>query len=299
MVSENFLQSLKSPQINSPQLPETRAFDVLAQIEDYEQKIVGAKNGVIRSQDYELGSATVADELFIIEGGLGHPLVSAEHATNPVRKSSGVREGADTGTGGLAYALATNEAATAVIPLGDQTGNAAVDLDHPTKEVVKKLLARQEPKGYLSIHGMIPGKLLHEGDEKEIQALIGLGRNPTDAARDFAEQLVIAAKDTGIRTVISNDNYHQKIDLKTGRIVLDDEAKPVLGRLAALGKGSMTNFVQERMNSPAIQIELTRALRLIPGDMEDGWHRDRTARAMGVYMGYVLCQKAVDILVAS
>jgi hypothetical protein len=298
MVSGNFIDSLKSPQVSLPELPEPRAFDILSQIEDYERQILGVKSSVISKEDYGLGSATSPDELLVVEGELLRPLLTAEHATNPVRKKTGLREGADTGTGGLAFALANNEAATAVIPLGDQTGNAGVDLDHPIKTRTGELLVEKVPSGYLSIHGMIPGKLLHETDETEIQALIGLGRSPTDATREYAEKLVSTAKDVGIRAVISNDNYHQKIDLDTGRVVLDDEGRPVLGRLAALGEGSMTNFVQARLANPAIQLELTRGLRLIPDDLENGWHHDRTARAMGVYTGYVLCKAAIDLLVA-
>ena len=76
---------------------------------------------------------------------------------------------------------------------------------------------------------------------------------------------------------------------------------PKRGRLAALGAGSTTNHAYRIMeetgvDQPAFQVEMTRALRLLPSDFESGWHSDEKARAMGVYLGYQLMKAAVEIM---
>ncbi len=307
MASESFTSSLRNLSMTTPELPEEAAFDVLDKLEAYEKQLIlpkGAPDRDLQIADYAEGSARRDDQLGIFSLNHNGVLVSADHATDPVRKATRIREGADHGTAGIARLLVDRGDTTAIVPLGRQTGNAATTPEHPVKVKMRNLLRELNSNGFVSIHGMMPGKVLGARDKGEIHALIGLGKQPNEESRETAQHLVELAQDIGLRALIGNDVRYMSRNPNSGEFERNDQGEIKTGQLAALGVESTTNFARkvfddEGQNNPALQIELTRGLRLIPEDFENGWHIDRPARAMGVYAGYLLCSRAVDLIMAN
>ncbi len=306
MAHDPFVQSLRQAAVTLPENQEEKAFEVLDQLETYERKLIlpaGFNRPLVRA-DYAEGSATEDDQVAIFNSRPGAVILSADHATDPVRKATGIREGADQGTAGIVRLLSERNDTTAIVPLGRQTGNAATTPNHPVKQSMRRLLQDLNATGFGSIHGMMPGKIADEGDATEIQAIIGLGKEPSEKSRVVAKKLIVAAHDIGLRAVIGNDMRYMTRDAMTGELLLDDNGEPSTGKLAALGAESTTNFARgvldaQGKDNPAMQIELTRGLRLVATDFEGGWYADRKAKAMGVYLGYLLCSNAVDLILDS
>lgn len=300
-VLPEFITGLRDGSVFAPELPQSDAFEVFESIRRYEKELIMSKSGINRElqvADYAEGSAEEEDELRILNLEHTGVLASADHATDPMRK--GQRIGADHGTAGLLAQLTQGHDVTGIVPVGLQTGNAAVTPNHPVKIAMAELLPSR--LGFVSLHGMRPGKLLDTYDKTEIHGLIGLGSEPNEISRAVAERLTIQAKDLGLRVLIGNDTKHLEYDPHADDLLREaDSGTPLQGQLAAFGKGTTTNYANAIMRDngmqiPAFQIELTRLLRLQPSDFEQGWHRDPKARAMGVYMGYLLACAAVDLV---
>lgn len=305
-VSAEFVAALKDAAVFAPELPEQAAFATLERLTEYERSITVPGQG--RDPyllDYIEGTARYDDELAVYGPNDGATLVSADHATDPFKKS--LNEGAggyirgDHGTGSLAHLLSERDAATSVIPLGRQTWNVAVAPDdHPIKQKIGELLPGK--RGFMSLHGMLPGKLLDLGDRTEIHALLGLGATPNEESREAAETIVKAAGELGLRVMIGNDTMYKIYNKATGAYKLDEETgRPKEGQLKAHRVEMTTNFAYRVMEQtgqqiPSMQLELTRLLRVLPADLEGGWHVDRKARAMGVHLGYLLASAAVQSL---
>jgi hypothetical protein len=248
----------------------------------------------LSAADYAEGTASYDDEILVERSG-GNFAISADHATDPVRKATGIREGADHGTAGLALALAEEKLGDVVLPRGRQTSNANVAVIHPMKDKLATILPGKE--GFLSIHGMAPGKFAHQYDETEIHGVLGLGKEPTEASRDLAEDMIKYAKsEHGLRLVVGNDTRFFAETPRSPRLDYDEAGDPkYAARLAALGEGSTTNFVNgllQESSFPALQIEISRALRLLPKDRE---YREPRAKVMGVYMGYLVARDLVKL----
>jgi len=277
-----------------PQLTDAYAKEIYDQIEEHEHRIVPS----LGLNEYGEGMARHDDEIW--SGNTNSDLLlSAEHATDPVRKSTGVREGADHGTGGLAMALSDNKDLAFVLPAGRQTGNANVDSTHIMKDRISDLLPNK--KAFISVHGMIPGKFSHQYDDREIHAVIGLGKNPEEANRELANRLIQQALDElGLRVVIGNDTLFFGENEGTPRLQYDSDGKVKhAARLAALGEGSTTNYVRREVGDPlfpAMQIEISRTLRLLPKELE---YRDARRKVMSVYMGYLLSEQLIEIVANS
>jgi hypothetical protein len=294
-VSPTFVEALRDAAVFAPELPEDAATDTFNIIQDYERRLVlphGTKNRELLIADYGAGSATGEDEIEVYNPDVFGLLASADHATDPMRK--GVRYGADHGTAGLVAYLAIEHELTGIVPNGLITGSLPVKLE------MDKLLPSRT--GFLSVHGMRPGKLLELDDKTEIHGLIGLGATPNDSSRSIAEQVSKRAQDYGLRVLIGNDTSHKEYDVSKGDLLRDKQTgEPKTTQLAARSENSTTtraySIMQERdVQVPAFQIELTRLLRLIPSDFEAGWHVDRKAREMGVYLGYLLTADIVALM---
>jgi hypothetical protein len=303
LVSPEFIAGLRDASVFAPELPQSEAKEVFEIISDYERRLVlpvRAPGRELKTADYGNGTAIHQNQVRILNPETGGFLVSADHATDPMRK--GKRIGADHGTAGLAAYLAYEHAGTGIIPIGGQTGNAAVTPNHPVKQAMDRFLPGSP--GFVSLHGMRSGKLLELDDRTEIHGLIGLGKNPNQRSRQVAEELSERAKQIGLRVLIGNETRHIEYLPETDELLTDkDTGEPRYGQLAALGDGTTTNHAQEIMRqsggeSPAFQIELTRLLRLVPADFEQGWHTDARARVMGVYLGYLLSAEAVSLITA-
>jgi len=302
LVDGQFVSALRTVSVFAPELPEADAFETLDRVREYERRLilphqVGSR--ILLLADYAEGQAVKDDEINILNLD-GELLASADHATDPVRKATGIREGADHGTAGLVRLLTERHNATGIVPIGKQTGNAAVTPNHPVKQAMDELLPGRA--GFLSIHGMMPGKLENLTDRTEIHGIVGLGKTPSEQSRLAAERLVVGAKDIGLRVVIGNDTEHMVYDEATDSLAINPQTdEPKRGRLAALGIESTTNHAYRVMAAngtevPAFQVEMTRALRLLPADMEGGWHSDERSRAMGVHLGYTLVRMAANIM---
>lgn len=308
-VSSEFLTALHDVRVFAPELPETAAFDTLEKIEAYERGIVLAR-GIHRKQitrlDYEAGAATEPDELRVFGAGSNPVLMTAEHATTPLKRSLDAPEnagyinsGADQGTGGLAALLAERHTQS-IVPLGRQTANVANAPDtHPLKAKMGEMFPGKV--GFVSLHGMLPGKLTDITDRTEIHAILGLGMAPSELSRSVAESIVAKARDYNLRAVIGNDVTYEIHDPQTNGLKLNSDGQHKTGQLMAYRPEMTTNYAYRLMDVegvqvPSMQIELTRALRLLASDAEHTRRTDRKARAMGVYLGYLFVKNAVELM---
>ncbi len=298
----SFTASLRDIRICTPELPEAQAFRVYDAIEARERQLINPDRaaGELLLTDYAEGTAAYDDETLIIGEDNMTIVASADHATDPVRKATGRREGADHGTAGLVHFLAEAAVLTGIIPLGRQTGNANTSgPEYPVKQYIKSLLPGRV--GFLSVHGMMPGKVINYDETEELHAIIGLGRAPGEANRNQAKSIVETIHNIGFRACIGNDAEYMTRDSQTGMVQLAADGSVRKSRLAALGPNTTTNWartvsIEQGSEKPAMQIELTRALRLLPRDFENGWHVDKTARVMGVYAGYLIARSAAHML---
>lgn len=306
------VRRLRSMQPYLPQLPESEAWEVFERVQDAERQWASP---TLLAGGYGGGVATSVDEVRIQRGNSAM-LMSADHATDPVRKITGRREDADHGTAGLAVLLAQEGLVDAVIPVGRQTGNANVTPDAPLKRVLaEELRTTAAPRlGFISLHGKVPGHVTHPLETTEIHALIGLGKyEPNEQTLTAVEAIRNAAREElGLRVEVANTTpflVYKKdpawqpggpIRDKLPVLTLNDETGlPKTSRLAALGDGTTTNFVAEQLQAaegypdiPHFQVEMSRSLRLTPPDR---FNRDPQAMAMGVYLGYLLNRRIVEI----
>jgi hypothetical protein len=277
-----------------PQGNDEWAREIYDKVDLYERRFVAPDR---IGDEYVAGTAQEDDEVGSIEkpDGSGTFLFTAEHATSPGHRVAGSTY-PDTGTAGLAALLAVNHGA-ALIMTGRQTGNAPVTAEHPIKDAMGEWLP--SATGFLSVHGMGGGKLVRLEDTSEVQAVIGLGANPSEASMERAERLVKAAHDLGLYAIIGNrQNYYvQKGDPEAGFYLRrNDDGAAYINTLAAKRSTSTTSVASEifrqngNKNAPAMQIELTNLLRLTP---EDWNKKDKPSLYMSVALGYKLMELAV------
>ena len=268
------------------QLPETAASEAYDRVAEAERLVAPT----LRREDYREGTAQFPDEVRVLMGE-GALLLSADHATDPMRRNA-VHEGADHGTAGLVGVLHDEGYGTAVMPVGRQTGNANADLDHPLKaQLTKRINGKQ---GFLSVHGMMPGKFTHQYDETEVHGVIGLGAGYDEAAYDIASDAAKHISDeTGLRVVIGNDS-RLYLPNALPQLIRDEDGNIKYSQLAAVGVGTTTNHVRSvSPATPAMQIELSRAIRFLPEGME---YRDPRAARIGVYMGLLVTRRLSEIM---
>lgn len=277
-----------------PQLPEIWAQEIYDRVEAAERSVASP---TLLHNDYYEGVASEPDQIEVVRGGYDIGIVfSAEHATSPISVATNKVRYPDAGTGGLAAVLAEDYDGTALIASGRQTSNVPSVEDHPFKDMLRALLPTAD--GFISVHGMARGKFMSPSDRTEIQASLGLGKEPTEAMHEFGRRIVQAAKDDlGLYVVIGNDGdyYVQKegsVDIKT-----NSDGTPYRNRLAALKPTMTTNVAREELVRvgnmvPALQVELTKFLRLSAIDKET---RDKTSEVIGVALGYKLLEKIVDL----
>lgn len=275
-----------------PQLPEIWAQEIHDEIESYERQFASPN---LLIDEYLNGVAEHPDQFKEVKKeDEPNPIIfTAEHATNTVRKATGKLGYPDVGTAGLAAALAIRYG-VGLIMVGRQTGNAATDEDHPIKPLISQYLS--DAHGFLSVHGMGYGKFINASDRTEIQAVMGLGIDPSEELYDFAVDIKRMAKEAlGLYVTIGNDDYfyEQKPNSIEPKIS-EKDGNLYQSRLAALNPNSTTNFVHGKLNVygyvPAFQIEITNLLRLTP---EDKYPKDRVSKVIGVAMGYKLLESIV------
>jgi hypothetical protein len=296
-----------------PFVPQARDPDVQAvyeTVEAYERQLAAPH---LLEAEYEAGTAECEDHTFVSKVGIvGHGverlLLEAQHATEPYKRATQSFRGADHGTAGLAMILTVQHPATVIIPRGRQTGNGNVDPDHPVKAAIGAALAGEHHGGFLSLHGCFPGKMLTVLDDREVHAVIGLGKEPREASFVAAERLVRQARSLyGLRLIIGNLMPHlnqaedPSADPKSfwnlgSDVKRDKDNNPATSSLAAKTPDSTVDYVTRETpaapNMPSLQIEISRSLRLTP---RDRWVRpDKQAEKVGVYMGYCLAELAAE-----
>jgi hypothetical protein len=289
--------------VHAPQLPDSKAQEVYEEVLAWERFFIAphlTSGDTIPGFLYGAGTAAFPDQLAIV--GSGPVLMEAQHATDPVRKATGKRELADHGTAGLAASIASLGLGRAVIPRGLQTGNGNVGESHPIKDELVCQSAQAPYAGFLSVHGMVPSRVIHPLDDEEVHAVIGLGLQPREVSFGMAETLIArAADELGLRLVIGNTTpqltYQKDPDYtglafrdKVNRLVIGEDGLPATSKLAAAGAATTTTFMHDVLPvSPVSQLEISRSLRLTPHD------RDRSARIMGVYLGRELVRLAAEV----
>jgi len=281
-----------------PWLPQTPDSDEWAKelhdrIEEAERTYAAPS---LQLEEYEEGTAKVPDEIAVVRGEAEKPYVfTAEHATCPISVVTKDYRFPDRGTGGLA-AVVAEDYGTSLIMRGRQTTNVPSVAEHPLKSLLRQELVTAA--GFLSIHGKNPGMFVHPDDSVEIHACLGLGRKPSEAMRDFARRIVLAARnDLGLYVVISNDQpaYIQKpgsTELKR----LED-GTPKLSQLAGIKPNMTINFSRDYLrqigrHAPSMQIELTDLLRVTSPETSQ---KDKKSRIIGIALGYKLLEKVVKL----
>lgn len=297
-VSPSFIMALKDASVFAPELPQLDAYETLAKLEAYERTLIhGDTEGPLLLADYIKGTAQYPDHIAVFGDHSERVLISADHATDPYKICTRTYRGADHGTAGLARLLSEHRA-QAIVPLGRQTGNVAVSPDtHPIKQYIEELLPGKA--GFISLHGMVSGKLQKLSDPTEIHAIVGLGVAPNAQSQQVAEVIVAAAKDLGLKAVIGNRIVHRRYDPGTGGFECDEHGVPRTGELKAPLPTMTTNYAYRVMSEtgeqiPSLQLERARLLRLVPSDYYGGWHTDEKARAMGVHLGLLLAKAAIN-----
>lgn len=268
------------------QLPDQIAATVYEQVAEAERLVAPT----LHREDYYEGTARSPNKVVALTSS-GTLLFSADHATDPMRHNA-VHKGADHGTAGLVGVLWDEGYGTAVIPLGRQTGNANADPDPLLKIVLTRYISGK--RGFLSVHGMMPGKFTHQYDEAEVHGVLGLGSGYDEATRDIAVQAIRRIHDeTGLRIVIGNESRLYLPDALP-RLMRDEAGVIKYSKLAALGAGTTTNHVRSiSPATPAMQIELSRSIRFLPEGME---YRDPKAARIGVYMGLLAVRRLSEIM---
>lgn len=271
-----------------PQLPEVWAYQEFERIEE--------KEGELIAGDYDNGTATFNHEIREVKTDHeGSFVFTAEHATRPVRRNAGFKKAvADVGTAGLAAVLG-EDYGRALIAVGRQTRPFKDDPDHAMNERLKPLVPSLE--GFISIHGIAGGKFTTFHDRTEVQAIVGLGPNPSEYQYEHAKKLVQKGKDIGLKVIIGNDTpFHVQLD-RSHEAKLDDRDRLYQHMFYAHRPNSTTAFVQDELTKleterPAYQLELTRFLRYVP--IEDD-ERDPVSRVIGVALGARLIRAAVEV----
>lgn len=261
-------------------IPELDAYDVYGEVAERERLLVAPD---LHIDNYRAGTARHDDEVRVVRSG-NEIVVSADHATDPVRKATGVLGRADHGTAGLGSLVAEKANGALVLPAGRQTSNANVALEHPLKDALAVNI--RDTSAFLSLHGMAPGKIEHQFDPSEVHGVLGLGKDPDEDALDMASDVVRRMKDElGLRFVIGNATKLYPLADEAPRLQRDETGELVTVSLAAKGEGTTTSFVRRQNDTiSAMQVELSRSIRFLPSGVE---YREYEAARAGVHLGWL------------
>src|SRR5262245_55748097 len=195
-----------------PQLPDEWARTIYERVDEAERHYVAPHR---LNAEYADGTATrendVAEVVGVVEGGV---IFTAEHATKTPRldKETGTFSMgfADDGTAGMAAVLA-EDLGQGYIMRGRQTRPLADD-EFALKPYILRALPDSE--GFISVHGCSSRAFVDPTDPTGIHAYLGLGIDPTDAERAYAEEIVqYGRNELGLYVVMGND---QKYYVQTG-----------------------------------------------------------------------------------
>lgn len=280
------IRNLRRLSVYTAELPDAAAAETYERVREAERAV--APNLLLH--EYKDGTARSDDEVRVCLGS-GALLMSADHATDPVRLNA-IHDTADHGTAGIAIVLRDEGIGTAVLPIGLQTMDANSSLDHPLKDALAEHIAHKQ--GFLSIHGCMPGKFTHQYDDVEVHGVIGLGSRYDEQSYDIAHTAIGKLhEEFGVRFVIGNDSKLYTPDtLPQLPRNLDGTLK--YRQLAARGEGTTTNHIHNTDPAkPAFQVELSRSIRFLPDGME---YRSPEAARVGVHMGLYATRRLAEII---
>lgn len=269
-------------QVSLVQLPEAKAQEITERIQEAERNY----SPNLTKEAYVQGSATQPNELKIIEGS--EPvLLTAEHATTQQRE--GAAKEPDWGTGGLTEVLATDHGTFAITALGEQTGDANRDTEHPLKEQAGLIIVQKNMQLALSIHGIGGNKFLTEPQKSQDASsdiAIGIGRKHTAESAEFAEWLQSIAADLELKADI-NPWY---LALDTNKQTRTKDGLPLRSSFRADKEYTTRSHYQAKANEaglalPIAQIELGSDLRVGP-DVKN-------LNSEKIYKAYILLTQAI------
>lgn len=282
-----------------PQLPDQWMGEVYDRLFDAERNYAAPN---LLQGDYLDGTATEEDSIVQVTGP-GDMLFAAVHATktrrkdpaNPVLRKIGFP---DTGTAALASVLA-EDFGRAFIMNGRQTGNAAVDEEHPIKKVLMPHIPAAS--GFLDVHGCASHLFTDPRHRFNVHASVGLGLDPDDTLRDLAHTIMrYGRSELGLHVIIGNDQeyYSQQNPALVPKRNADGTA--YRHRLAALKPTMLTNVVRAAAARqghyvPTMQIELAGINRLTALD-DTSYPKNEKSRVVGAALGYQLMRYATEQL---
>lgn len=272
-----------------PQLPDDESAEIYERIGDHEVAIA-TPDGTV--EGYRLGSAAVADEILAVSAG--RALLTAEHATDHFDKE-GNRKDADWGTAGLGMVLHEDTNASLLVARGRQTGNANSDPEHVLKEQMRTFIVDERPLIVAGLHGMTRGKFADLTDETAFDVLLGVGNNPSEASLEAADRLKDYGKDLGLRVGV-NQPF---VMFRNGAPVRSEDGGVKMNNFKAAGANTTRAFAQQvsedsGLDPVLMQMELSSLLRFQPR----GHELDPRSRVMGVYLGYLMSKRMIELSAA-
>ncbi len=249
--------------------------------------------------NYREGSAKLEDELLIV-GDINGVILTAEHASEHWRlRENGQRtalEGEE-GTGALCAVVGKKTQSMALIAVGRQTADANNDAEHYFKNVIGDVISQSYSEAHISLHGMVRARAQIIDDKRGFAVVVGIGNDPSDKTRTFAEDYLV--------------NIGKELDLRVGvnqELLLfnKQDQKPRLNKDGTLqtaifkGSGNTTRAFSEQLarrigkgdSFTAVQLELSDVLRYAP----EGLHEfpNQRDREIGAYLGYLFVRLAAE-----
>src|SRR3989344_1011348 len=254
---------------------------------------------LVPNDDYEVGSAQKANDLYIIRGNKG-VLLTAEHATvqqrrQPDRTIAAKEE--DSGTGALVIVNALETFSNGVVAIGRQTGDANHDETHPFKELIGKIIIQSEDMAHLSLHGMKRAHAAKPRDPRGFAVQLGIGSDPSEATLALKDYLVEIGEQYDLK--IGVNSPHIRFGSKTGKLLLHEDGSVKTVAFSAANPNTTRAYAQavaERLGRgdsfAAIQIELSDVLRSHPEALVS--FPSQRDRELGACLGYLFVRCAIE-----
>jgi len=277
-----------------PQMPDAEADDIYERAMEAERAL--ASPG-LTIEGYDGGTARTVDELLVVQG-IG-TLLTAEHATAHWRfnKDAPARHwvGSDYGTAALSQLVHEDTGAAHIVPTGRQTMDANHDVQHPLKQAMSNVLASDAIRAHFGLHGINLGRVRSLADERGFNIILGVGSDPSDETKDLADKLLVVAKKYDLRIGI-NQPVMQFLDADGTPKTNEDGTNKTI-TFAAKTAGTTRTHAQkaaQELGKPlaTIQLEISQALRLLPGEHKQ--YPGRDSQRMGVYLGYLFVKESAE-----
>jgi hypothetical protein len=240
-------------------------------------------------EEYTGGVARYDNESRIALGRTGLWLCT-EHATEHTRTSPSTGEKTikdpETGVAGLASVLAADLSASHATLLGRQTADANNDTGHPFKKHVAEIARGIGCDTFVSLHGMLAGKVATLQDERSYDLVVGIGRAPSEKSRELGDMIVAAAAELGLKAGVNRPLL--RIREEEGKYYVPLEDNHNLSTITfAAGPRTTRGYMEQSFRNlgqeiASLQIELSDPLRLLTAAVP----RSSRVDDLGPYLGY-------------